>query len=71
MATVNDIFGPPPHNIDLDENKTPENNGAMITVYVLAVIAVILRFVSRMKVQRTFLAADDWVIAASVVSICF
>ncbi|RJE23759.1 hypothetical protein PHISCL_03899 [Aspergillus sclerotialis] len=67
MATVNDVFGPPPPNIDLGENKTPKNNGAMIAVYTLAVIAVILRFVSRMKVQRTFLGPDDWVIAASVI----
>lgn len=71
MATTEDVFGPPPPGIDLSENKTPQNNAVMISMYVIAVVAVALRFISRTKVQKTFLGIDDWVIAACLVSVIF
>lgn len=71
MATIEDVFGPPPPGIDLSENKTPQNNAVMIAMYVIAVVAVVLRFISRTKVQKTFLGMDDWVTAACLVSIVF
>ncbi|RMJ25864.1 hypothetical protein PHISP_03290 [Aspergillus sp. HF37] len=67
MATITDVFGPPPPGVDLDENKTPQNNAVMIAMYVIAVTAVILRFVSRTMIQKTFLGMDDWVIAACLI----
>ena len=69
MATITDVFGPPPPGIDLSENRTPKNNAVMIAMYVLASVAIILRFISRMRVQRVPVEIDDWVIAACLVSI--
>lgn len=41
----------------------------MIAMYIIAIVAVILRFISRTKIQKTFLGIDDWVIAVSLVSV--
>lgn len=68
MVTVTDIFGPQPPGIDLNDNQTPQINATVIALYIVAVIAVILRFVTRIKVQRISLGLDDWLIAASLVS---
>lgn len=65
--TVTDIFGPQPPGIDLNDNQTPQINATVIALYIVAVIAVILRFVTRIKVQRISLGIDDWLIAASLV----
>ncbi|KAF7617949.1 integral membrane protein PTH11-like protein [Aspergillus flavus] len=67
MVTVTDIFGPQPPGIDLNDNQTPQINATVIALYIVAVIAVILRFVTRIKVQRISLGLDDWLIAASLV----
>lgn len=67
MVTVTDIFGPQPPGIDLNDNQTPQINATVIALYIVAVIAVILRFVTRIKVQRISLGIDDWLIAASLV----
>ncbi|OOO14096.1 hypothetical protein OAory_01026910 [Aspergillus oryzae] len=66
MVTVTDIFGPQPPGIDLNDNQTPQINATVIALYIVAVIAVILRFVTRIKVQRISLGLDDWLIAASL-----
>ncbi|KAE8320092.1 hypothetical protein BDV41DRAFT_559600 [Aspergillus transmontanensis] len=67
MVTVTDIFGPQPPSIDLNDNQTPQINATVIALYIVAVIAVILRFVTRIKVQKISLGIDDWLIAASLI----
>ncbi|KAJ1708398.1 integral membrane protein PTH11-like protein [Aspergillus flavus] len=69
MVTVTDIFGPQPPGIDLNDNQTPQINATVIALYIVAVIAVILRFVTRIKVQRISLGIDDWLIAASLLQL--
>lgn len=62
-------FGAPPPGIDLSESHLGRNNAAVITTYILAAVAVLLRFFARFKVQQAIIAADDWMIFASLV--CF
>ena len=68
MVTVTDIFGPKPPSIDLSDNQTPQINATVIALYIVAVVAVMLRFVTRIKIQNIRLGIDDWLIAASLVS---
>ncbi|KAE8337139.1 hypothetical protein BDV24DRAFT_154585 [Aspergillus arachidicola] len=67
MVTVTDIFGPQPPGIDLNDNQTPQINATVIALYIVAVIAAILRFVTRIKVQKISLGIDDRLIAASLI----
>ncbi|KAB8223315.1 hypothetical protein BDV33DRAFT_188960 [Aspergillus novoparasiticus] len=67
MVTFTDIFGPQPPGIDLNDNQTPQINATVIALYTVAVIAAILRFVTRIKVQKTNLGIGDWLIAASLI----
>lgn len=60
-------FGELPPGIDLTENNTASNNAAAISVFVLAVIAVGLRFVARVKAQKANISADDYMIVAALV----
>ncbi|PGH15911.1 hypothetical protein AJ79_02078 [Helicocarpus griseus UAMH5409] len=59
-------FGDPPPGIDLSVNRTRTNNAAVATTYGLAVIAVALRFYTRMRMQHVAIKADDWVILVSL-----
>ncbi|KAK2765873.1 hypothetical protein FQN53_006771 [Emmonsiellopsis sp. PD_33] len=61
-------FGPPPPGLDLTENHTPSNNAIVIAMFVLATVSVVLRFIARTRVQNVQLKADDWLIAAALVS---
>ncbi|KAE8410105.1 hypothetical protein BDV37DRAFT_290263 [Aspergillus pseudonomiae] len=67
MVTVTDIFGPQQPGIDLSDNQTPQINATVIALYTIAVVSVILRFVTRIKVQKIKLGIDDWLIAASLI----
>ncbi|KAL4780315.1 hypothetical protein BJX76DRAFT_364423 [Aspergillus varians] len=60
-------FGDPPPGIDLSESHTARNNAATIAMTVLATGAVVLRMITRVKVQKIPLEADDWFIVASLV----
>jgi hypothetical protein len=60
-------FGDPPAGIDLSESRLGRNNAAVITTYILAAFAVLFRFYARFKVQHAKIAADDWMIFASLV----
>ncbi|KAE8326683.1 hypothetical protein BDV39DRAFT_205598 [Aspergillus sergii] len=66
MVTLTDIFGPQPAGIDLNDSQTPQVNATVIPLYIVAVIAVILRILTRVKVQKINLGIDDWLIAASL-----
>ena len=41
-----------------------------IALPLLAIIAVILRFYSRLHLRRTFIEIDDWLALVSVVFVC-
>ncbi|KAJ5114308.1 hypothetical protein NUU61_000067 [Penicillium alfredii] len=67
MATVTNIFGPPPPGINLSDNKTPKNNGVVIAIFALAVVSIVLRFFARLRLQKARIEADDWLMAGSLV----
>jgi predicted secreted protein len=60
-------FGEPPPGTDLSADHGTRNNAAVITTFVLAAIAVGLRFYTRFRVQIVQVAADDWMIVAAFV----
>lgn len=60
------VFGPPPADIDLKANRAFKNDAAAISMMVLAIIAVILRFIAR-TIQRAAVKRDDWVIILALV----
>lgn len=60
-------FGPVPPNIDLTEDRAQESNATVIALYVLAFVAVGLRFLARMKAQSVKVGADDYMIVAALV----
>ncbi|EKV11313.1 hypothetical protein PDIG_51500 [Penicillium digitatum PHI26] len=59
-------LGEPPPGIDLYADRGPVKIAPVIATYVIAVIAVGLRFYSRVRVQAVRIAADDWLIAAAL-----
>ncbi|KAI1068509.1 hypothetical protein LB507_004368 [Fusarium sp. FIESC RH6] len=60
------IAGLPPSDIDLEANTASSDRAAIITVLILALLAVSLRFTAR-SIQRTKIHRDDWVIIVSMV----
>ncbi|KAF4957001.1 hypothetical protein FGADI_3413 [Fusarium gaditjirri] len=59
------IAGPLPPDIDLTADTATSDRAAIITVLILALIAISLRFVAR-SIQRTKIHWDDWVIIISM-----
>ncbi|KAL4901198.1 hypothetical protein BDW74DRAFT_182053 [Aspergillus multicolor] len=62
------LFGPAPDNVDLSEGSWEENNGAVIAMLCVAVVAILLRFIARFILRNPFLA-DDWAILSALVGI--
>ena len=60
------IFGPPPSGLDLSENSAPQDEGAVISMFILAAIFLALRFTARF-IQRNAVKWDDWVIVLALV----
>jgi hypothetical protein len=60
-------FGEPPPGTDLSEDHRIRNNGAVISTYVIAVFSVVLRLYTRLRLQQTRIAGDDWMIILSLV----
>lgn len=63
------VFGEPPPGTDLSANHTGNNNAAVIVTYIIAAIAVALRFYTRSRVRRVSIASDDWLSLAALVSV--
>lgn len=61
------VFGEPPPGTDLSANHTGNNNAAVIVTYIIAAIAVALRFYTRSRVRRVSIASDDWLSLAALV----
>ncbi|OJD18496.1 hypothetical protein AJ78_01485 [Emergomyces pasteurianus Ep9510] len=66
---MSSVLGDPPPGIDLTENRNREFNASISTVYGLAVLAIALRFFTRIKVQNFAIKADDWLILVSLASV--
>ncbi|OKO89597.1 hypothetical protein PENSUB_13663 [Penicillium subrubescens] len=61
------VIGPPPATIDLKQNRTWRDNAAVITISGVAVIAVVIRFIVRVRSQKARPFLDEWLIAATLV----
>lgn len=61
------VFGPAPSDIDLEATSVRTNNSGVIAMIVLAAVAVITRFVSRI-ICRNPVLADDYIIVLALVS---
>ncbi|KAK2750977.1 hypothetical protein FQN57_000052 [Myotisia sp. PD_48] len=60
------FFSNPPPGLDLTENRTSANNAIGIALFVLAVIAVTLRIISRIYFQKVKLGPDDYFMLAGL-----
>ncbi|KAJ5095079.1 hypothetical protein N7532_007370 [Penicillium argentinense] len=65
--SVEDVLGPLPVGMDLSENRAHKDNAVVITLCVVTVVMVILRFVVRTRGQKPRPELDDWLIAAAVI----
>ena len=68
---VEDVLGPPPAGMDLSENRAPRDNAVVISLCILALITVILRFAVRLTGPKPRPELDDWLIAVAIVSNSF
>lgn len=59
-------IGFPPPGTDLNADQAPKNNGVLTTLVVLASIAVLVRFVVRLRAPQRRLFLDDWFIMAAL-----
>jgi hypothetical protein len=66
--SVEDVLGPVPAGMDWSENRAHKDNAVVITLCVVTVVMVILRFVVRTRGQIPRPELDDWLIAVAVVS---
>lgn len=57
---------PPPPGLDLTETQVPRILGVNISTFVIAIVAVALRFVCR-RMNRAPLWWDDWLMIPSLV----
>ena len=44
--------------------------GTAVALPILSIVAVILRFHVRLRLRRTFIGVDDWLILGSVLLVC-
>lgn len=65
--TAHPFFENPPPDLDLSENRTKTNNAIGIALFVLAVIAVTLRTISRLYFQKVKLGPDDYFMYGAMV----
>jgi hypothetical protein len=61
------VLGPPPAGVDLGDNRTWKDNAVVITISVIAVIIVVIRFIVRLRNQKSRPLLDEWLIAATLV----
>ncbi|PYH55528.1 uncharacterized protein BO96DRAFT_446915 [Aspergillus niger CBS 101883] len=64
--TIVAIFGQPPAHINLAVSQVRRDNAAVVSLLVLSIIAVVLRFIARLAVRNPF-RLDDWLILVSLV----
>ncbi|TLD14587.1 hypothetical protein PspLS_11006 [Pyricularia sp. CBS 133598] len=59
------VFGPAPDGLDLGENRGSADSAAVSVLLVLAVCAVVARFICRFYARNAFLS-DDWAILVAL-----
>lgn len=59
------LFGPAPSGLDLSENPGGSNSASVAVLFVIAALAVVLRFASR-RIADTPLQKDDYVIVVAL-----
>jgi hypothetical protein len=71
MVSIETVIGAAPAGIDLSDNVTKKDNAVVISLSCLAIIAVALRFYTRLKGGKPDLKKltfDDWLVAVALVS---
>lgn len=71
MASIVQLIGPKPPDVDLSDNITPRDNAVCIAMVTIAFLSVILRFYTRRRLQGVDLEIDDWAVAISLVGIVY
>lgn len=59
-------FPPPPAGLDLQQSQQVQIKGAIVATWVLALLVVSLRFISR-RMSKAKLWLDDWLILPPLV----
>lgn len=68
FLSVEDALGPPPAGMDLSENRASKDNTVVITLCVVAVVTVIMRFAVRLRGPKPRPELDDWLMVVAAVS---
>lgn len=71
MVSIQTVIGPAPLGMDLSADRTKTNNAVVISLCVLSVIAVVIRFYVRLKGGKPdarTLHLDDCLVAFALVS---
>ncbi|KAL2003541.1 hypothetical protein VTN02DRAFT_3431 [Thermoascus thermophilus] len=63
-------FGPAPPGVDLSQNQDANILGAVITLMIIGVVAVVLRVLARMKTKDVNFALDDYLIFVALFFSC-
>ncbi|KAI2788218.1 hypothetical protein POX_e06231 [Penicillium oxalicum] len=61
------VLGPPPASVDPRDNRTWKDNAIVISISIVAVICVAVRFVMRFTSQNARPFADEWLAAVSLI----
>lgn len=63
---MSSIIPPIPPGLELYESKAPQCYAAAIATYLIALVAVVLRFWAR-RLMKTYFWLDDWTVAGALV----
>ena len=64
---ITTVFGPPPAGVNLEDDRSSQDNAVVACVCVLAILTVILRYFVRLYIQGFRLEIDDCLVGASLV----
>lgn len=64
---ITTVFGPPPAGINLDDDRTLQDNAVVATICALAILTVILRYFVRLYIQGAKVEVDDYLVGASII----
>ncbi|KAJ5443477.1 uncharacterized protein N7458_007349 [Penicillium daleae] len=61
------VLGPPPAAVDLSEDRKWRDTAAVLTISIIAVIAVVIRFIVRLRSQKARPFLDEWLVAVTLI----
>jgi hypothetical protein len=64
---ITTVFGPPPAGVNLQDDRTSQDNAVVATVCILAILTVVVRYIVRLYIQGSRLEVDDCLVGASLV----